>query len=480
MSRDKVQQQVLHLCTLVQDKQLHEAAKVLATINAEEIIESSDLTFSFISIEQTAIRLLKDRLEKEGYSGEFIHQISLFNHRLAILNTEDTQLIHHQSELLLDKDVLACFIVIIDFLLVKGTVHHHPFIRYLCIWLESIAHFIHRHDQLFTDILEALRRSVLSCVLSNWFSQYINPSGEADTPARVFFIRTCSFLTGIFQLSSKNTFQTNQSAQIVRNYFQQIQTIEQDSVCLTGIGLLITNSYKYDVFRNDDAYFTLLLRFLQSDFIRNNLQSTWTNDSTILADTLMVQLMNSMNDPIIRRCLQENHAVDTIYLYMDVEYDQLRFQSCMLLGELLDDQTIKQLQISNEKLIDLYFQSIESAYKSPTKSFKQIPIDMFFKALAAFVHNTAIPMVINKSSKYFEYLISMSDDYDIVYDILWTLSFEKNFHEKYRAQGDFLDRLRMFVDQPEKDAAEGILWNIFNHDQVMLLPDRPSTPTPNK
>ena len=505
MSRDNVQGQVLRLCTLVQENQLNEAAKVLSSVNVEEIVCSSDLTFSVISIEQNASRLLKDcleTLENEGNSGEFIKQIGLFNHRMAILDTEDAQLIRHQSELLLDKDVLSTLTAIINLLLVNDTVHHHPFIRFFSTWLESIAHFVHRHDSLFTDIIEPLRRSILSCVLSDWYSQYINPSSETDISARIFFIRTCSFLTGIFQcnqLSFKNALKTIQSYQIVtdigrqifdrhlnhfRKYLQQIQMIEDDTICLTGICLLITNCYKYEVFRDDNAYFTLLLRLLQSDFIRNNLHSTWTNDSTILADTLMVQLKNSTNDSTIRLYLRQNHAADAVYPYMYVEYDRLRLQACMLLGELLDDQIIKQLEIPSEKLVGLYFQSIEYAQKSANKSYKRVPIHMLLKALSALVHNDAIQMVIGKSANYFEYLVAISDDYNIIYDILWTLSFNKDLHGKFHSQEDLLNRLRSFVNEPEKApekdavrAAEGILWNIFNRDQVIALPGPSSNPT---
>lgn len=97
-------------------------------------------------------------------------------------------------------------------------------------------------------------------------------------------------------MSFQNALKTIQSYQIVtdignkifdrnlayfQQYLKQVQTIEDDALCLTGICFLITNCYKYEVFRNDDAYFTLLLRLLQSDFIQKNLLPTWTNDSTI-------------------------------------------------------------------------------------------------------------------------------------------------------------------------------------------------------
>lgn len=87
---------------------------------------------------------------------------------------------------------------------------------------------------------------------------------------------------------------------------------------------------------------------------------------------------------------------------------------------------------------------------------------MLLKALSALVHNNAI-----------------SDDYNIIYDILWTLSFNKTFHEKFHSQDEFLRRIRTFVDQPksapDKDvfrAVDGILWNLVNRSQPIALSDQ--------
>ena len=148
----------------------------------------------------------------------------------------------------------------------------------------------------------------------------------------------------------------------------------------------------------------------------------------------------------------------------------------MLLAELLDDRTIGQLQIPSEKLTELYFQAIQQAHRSANKCYKRVSIHMLLKALSALVHNNAIQIVIAKSSTYFEYLISISDDYNIIYDILWTLSFNPKFHEQFHSQKSFLSRIRTFVDQLksalDKDVfrvVDGILWNLVNRDKAIAL-----------
>jgi hypothetical protein len=71
--------------------------------------------------------------------------------------------------------------------------------------------------------------------------------------------------------------------------------------------------------------------------------------------------------------------------------------------------------------------------------------------------NATIQVSIETSANYFDYLISITDDHNIVYDILWTLSFNKKLHEKFNSHEVFLIQLRKFTDQPksapDKDVA---------------------------
>ena len=189
----------------------------------------------------------------------------------------------------------------------------------------------------------------------------------------------------------------------------KLTDFEVDSACLTGVCFLMTNCYLVESFRADDAYFILLLRLFQSDFVRAGVLPTWTNDSAI------------------RLYLQQSEAAKDIYSYsyIHASYDKLRLQTCMPQGVLLDDTMIQKLQISSDQLTDLYFDAIQQAHRSTNKCHRRVPVHMLLKALAALVHNDAIQVTIAHSANYFDYLVSVSDDYNIFYDILWTLSFSK-------------------------------------------------------
>ncbi|CAF4173126.1 unnamed protein product [Rotaria sp. Silwood2] len=193
-------------------------------------------------------------------------------------------------------------------------------------------------------------------------------------------------------------------------------------------------------------------------------------------------MKNASNDSTIRLYLQENHAANDVYPYIDAEYDRLRLQACMLLGVLLDDNTIRQLKIPSDKLTQLYFESIDCAHKSVNKCYKRVPIHLLLKALSSLVHNDSIQFTITTSNNYFDYLISIIDDYNIIYDILWTLSFNKKLHEKFNSHEAFFKQIRTLADQPkiasDKDvarSAEGTLWNLTDRNQVIALPDQPKT-----
>jgi hypothetical protein len=486
---------------MIKGNQFDEAAEALSNLNADEVLCSSASTTPLRFLEQTACRLLEDCIKSVIVDGcyclKYIEQMGMFNRRLAIIIKDDAKQIRTQSELLFDGEVLQILVSIVDAILTNDKFHRHDFILFLCTWLEAIAHHVSRHDNLSTEVLQSLRQSILSCVLSDCYRTYMKPSLETNIPARIFFIRTCSFVTGVLQcsqLSFENALKTAQSYQIVigigekifdrnlndfRHYLLQSKNIEDDGACLTGVCLLITNCYKHEAFRNDDTYFSLLLRLLKSELIRADLLPTWTNDSTILVDTLMVQLKNASNDSTIRLYLQQNQAANVIYPYIHAEYDRLRLQACMLLGVLLDDNMIRQLQIPSDKLIHLYFDAIQHAHRSANKCYRRVPVHLLLKALSALVHNDTIQDSIVIATNYFDYLISITDDYNIIYDILWTLSFNKKFNEKFNSHEAFLTQLRTFADQSkqalDKDvsrSAEGILWNLTDRNRVIVLPDR--------
>ncbi|CAF4755288.1 unnamed protein product [Rotaria sp. Silwood1] len=75
---------------------------------------------------------------------------------------------------------------------------------------------------------------------------------------------------------------------------------------------------------------------------------------------------------------------------MHAEYDRLRLQACMLLGVLLDDETMRQLKIPGDELTDLYFDAIRQAHQSSNKCYKRVPIHLLFRALSSLVHNEII------------------------------------------------------------------------------------------
>ncbi|CAF1437427.1 unnamed protein product [Rotaria sordida] len=313
-----------------------EAIDALSSINTDQVLCSPDSTTSLVLIEQGASRRLKDCLAHISDNQDclkYIEKIGLFNRAIAIADTEDTQKIRIQSHLLFNREVLEILVDIVNALHLNDNFHRRDFILVLCTWLEAIVHFVHRHVNSSTEIFQSLRESILSCVLSDWYRIYLEQSPEMNIPARTFFVRTCSFLTGVFQgdqLSFENALKRAESyirvisvgEQIFkynltnfRRYLSQSKNIENDTACLTGVCVLITNCFTYEAFRNDDAYFTLLLRLLTSDFVRTGLLSTWTNDSTILAGTIMSQLRDATNDATILLWLQQNHAATPIYIY---------------------------------------------------------------------------------------------------------------------------------------------------------------------
>lgn len=494
MSFDNTKRQIFSVCEFIKENRLNEAADLLKSVNTDEVLSSVNINASLIFIEKHATDLIQDFLNGSDTNctnaSVFVEQVGWFNQSISTRDTTDEKQIKTQIEILFNADVLRTLTKSVDALRSNDHFHRHGFVASLCIWLESIGHFIYRHENTIKEPVDPLRESLLSCVLSDWYRKYLTPSTEINITARPFFIRTCSFVTGVLQnnqISFEGALQTIKSYQIVetigqrvlnvrlndfRQYLLQLKDQKADLKCLTGVCLLITNCYNVKTFVGDREYFEVLLNLLKSDFVRENLLPTWTNDNTILASTLMTQLKNSSNESAIQSYLQQSGGVNVAKDYMYASYARLRLQSCLLLGVLLDNESIRQLNIPAKDLTDLYFEAIQQAHQSSSKSYKRVPIHLLLRALSSLAHNSMIQAILAESDEHFSYLISRSDDYNIVYDILWTLSFDPKFHEKFHSHKTLIERLQKFVNDPssifDKDvliAAEGILWNLNNKNQ---------------
>lgn len=68
------------------------------------------------------------------------------------------------------------------------------------------------------------------------------------------------------------------------------------------------------------------------------------------------------------------------------------------------------------------------------------------------------------SSHQLNFLIEISDDYPIIYDILWSLSFDTRAQEQLRSNEVFLNKLEnSYTDKYVQHAIQGIQWNLNLH-----------------
>ncbi|CAF4128250.1 unnamed protein product, partial [Adineta steineri] len=137
-----------------------------------------------------------------------------------------------------------------------------------------------------------------------------------------------------------------------------------------------------------------------------------------------------------------------------------------ILGEVLTDEHLKALKIT-DNIRDFFFTMLEEAWYDPSKEYKNIPIAYFLRGFLRVSKNDFIQEGIVKSNK-ISLFIEMSEQYPIVYDIIWALSFNHDIQQQLRSNSLFMSKLSHLAEQCNNEqmrkTTHGILWNLeINH-----------------
>ncbi|CAF4309767.1 unnamed protein product, partial [Adineta steineri] len=103
----------------------------------------------------------------------------------------------------------------------------------------------------------------------------------------------------------------------------------------------------------------------------------------------------------------------------------------------------------------------------PSKEYKNIPITYFLRGFLRVSKNDFIQEGIVKSNK-ISLFIEMSDQYPVVFDIIWALSFNHDIQQQLRSNSLFMSKLSHLAEQCNNEqmrkTTHGILWNLeINH-----------------
>lgn len=337
---------------------------------------------------------------------EFFQIFALFNKKL-IFHQENIQ-DDMKISLLLPETINQ-----IDSILqqIKQNNGNDSFIIVASLWFNNLAFFIHEYPRLshlpiIIHISQYLGKYFL---LSEEFKIYLIQLQQSQllssifTAKQRFYMEACPFILNAYFFSNPTIceFSPEQVFSHIGNEYLQVIQIQSYTVEFWSKELLACISHLIAFMRAflwwDGEKGTKLKMLLPTekflcDYIRANiriidyrpfyksLMVQRINDETILIDSVLLSLMNIVHALNIHWFLRSMKQFPDILLNMAQGSKYYRIYLCSygILSEILTDENLKELQISDNVRM-FFFDMLEQAWRDPFKKYKQIPITYFLK-----------------------------------------------------------------------------------------------------
>ncbi|CAF0834036.1 unnamed protein product [Adineta steineri] len=436
-----------------------------------------------------------DEWINEEHYQEFFYTITSFNKNL-ILNNDDIELSVKTALLLsVSTDQVSFIFKQID----QTDNDNDMFITVASLWFDNHSCFIHYNPPAHAfPITDHINQYILhNYILSKQYKTYLNElsqsviSQSVFTAKMLFYVRTCSF--SIFSYINPNTHKISYTADElvhwIRDEYLQIVHIHSRTValwskellaCMTqlisfvgGLGwwdghskkqikvLFITEQIIY-------AHIEDLIRIIDYRPFHKEMKSVRSNDETSIMDAALMVLMRMVQTENISWFFRSNVSIQNALstLGEGALYDEIGLSVYGILGKVLSDEQLKNLKIANN-MGGFFFNMLEQAWHHPLKKYRQIRIEHLLQGYFNLSKHDFIQQETAKMNK-IPLFIEMSDQYPIVYDTIWGLSFNHDIQQQLRSNPSFIHKLSQLAnesdDEQMRKIAHGILWNLeINH-----------------
>ncbi|CAF4582083.1 unnamed protein product [Rotaria sp. Silwood1] len=426
---------------------------------------------------------------------ELLRTLALFNRNL-IFNYEDIEA-KTKASLLIPETI--DHIKVIFEKIEKTNDENDPFISIVSLWYENLAEFLdaNREFEIPNIIIYINHYMARNYVMTDRYKFYLNQLHQSPlsqsifTAKQLFYIKTCSLSLSLYLFVKTQDFPYTPEeliqhfgADITQIILLHTYTIELWSTellsCITHLMFLFTTCCWWGgekgsrgkiVFPTESAaceYIDALIRIIDYTPLYQSITIKRTNDETILLETTLFSLLNiAQNGTFLWFLRSKISLTDTLLTLANLlSCDKTRLCVYGVLSEILCDKSLKELEIS-DSASTFFFNMLEQAWQHSSKKFRLIPLLFLLKSLVNFSKIDAFQQQIADTNKVL-LLIEMCDQYPIVYDILWALSFNHDIQEQLHSNTSFITKLAHLpkeYDNQIRKSAHGILWNLeINHE----------------
>ncbi|CAF4486496.1 unnamed protein product [Rotaria socialis] len=463
--------------------------------------QTDDSIASFISQVFESLLFLEkwawQKLSQESdqtYHREMLHALGSFNKQIVFI---DDHVNHDDKYRLLVPDTLDSINLIFE----QFNNNQNSCIALASIWFDNLSYFIQEYPQLgrspvITHINQYFGQRLL---MSESYESYLSELRQSQLSPSIFsakqllYIKTCSFSLNVYLHTKPKNFclTIDEILEKIGSHYLQIMEIHCYNIstwskellaCITHLTGLIdsccsTNKKEEELnqilFPTEQILFNLievLIRVVSYEPFYKEINNQRSEDASMLVNITLHFIMNILLTQNISWYFQSTtNLSDALLLTVknkSIPY-QFFFYIYSILGEILSEEKLKELKFTDD-MGNSYFTILEQAWQQPSKTYKHLTVSVLLRAFLTLSKNEFIPQKTADSNKLC-LLMEMCDDYPIVYDIIWALSFNKDIEKQLRSNAPFMSKLTQLAKQSENEQTRktigGILWNLdVNHE----------------
>ncbi|CAF1199721.1 unnamed protein product [Rotaria magnacalcarata] len=384
---------------------------------------------------------------------------------------------------------------------IKQSKHHNdPFISFASLWFDNLSFFVHEFPQAgHSPTLVRMNHYItghfilsktFKCYITQLFDLQLSPS--IFTSKQLFYMKTCPLALGVYFYMNPQTFDYsldeilehigNEYLKLIRNQSHSIEFWSKELLgCISCLISFVRSMLWWEgengaklklLFSTEKVlceYIQDMIRIVDYKDYYTHVMTHWINDETIILDSALLSLMNIVQSQNINWFFRSMTQLPGILLQVAETCAYYRICLCVygLLSEILTDDHLKALTFPDDIRI-FVLKMIEQAWHSPTKRYKQIPIIYFLRGFANISKNDYIQKKMAESGK-ISLFVEMCDEYPIVYEIIWALSFNQDIQKQLRSNSPFMIKIKQASSQCDADqmtkTIQGIVWNLESNHQ---------------
>ncbi|CAF2714812.1 unnamed protein product [Rotaria sp. Silwood2] len=420
---------------------------------------------------------------------DLFHNISSFNKKIILSHN----VVHTKGSLLLPAHT-----DIVDGLFEqfkKRNGENERFLSIIYLWFDNLSLLMYEHIEFASvSIMVYVNERITSdIIMTDQFKTYLNELQDPCpllTMKQVFYIKTCLFLLGGYLCSKPYDFLYNGQeivgylaedyTNIILIHSQTIVSWSKELLsCITHlIGFITachlwigTNKEILKMFVIPDKtiydYIESLINILSHQTLHEQIHPQLLNDESILVDNILKlfnYLINFQDIINFFRC--QKNLVDIFFKFDLINNDRFYLRIYSLQSAILSEKQIKKSNIVNN-INKIFFYYLQQAWESPLKKYNKISIEELLEGLLTLSKYDITKNPIANSGE-LKLLIEILDEYPIIYDILWSLSFDIRIHEELRSNQTLIDKLESsYMNEQIQNIIYGIQWNLsFNSIQI--------------